>query len=76
MDLQNRAYLLSVTNQRWLAIRLDFLGAGLVFAVAIMCIKGGAGLKPAEIALCLTYLINITQILGMVGDYHKSRLTL
>lgn len=66
MDLEDRAYLLSATNQRWLSIRLDFLGACLVFAVAVMCAKGGGGLKPSEIALCLTYLTSITQVLGMV----------
>jgi hypothetical protein len=68
MDLENRAYLLSATNQRWLSIRLDFLGAFLVFAVAIMCAKGGGGLEPSEIALCLTYLTSITQVLGMVSQ--------
>nr|XP_019004389.1 uncharacterized protein I203_02506 [Kwoniella mangroviensis CBS 8507]OCF67850.1 hypothetical protein I203_02506 [Kwoniella mangroviensis CBS 8507] len=66
MDLEDRAYLLSATNQRWLSIRLDFLGACLVFAVAIMSAKGGGGLTPSQIALCLTYLTSITQVLGMV----------
>nr|XP_019012361.1 uncharacterized protein I206_03208 [Kwoniella pini CBS 10737]OCF51142.1 hypothetical protein I206_03208 [Kwoniella pini CBS 10737] len=66
MDLENRAYLLSATNQRWLSIRLDFLGACLVFAVAIMSAKGGGGLTASQIALCLTYLTSITQVLGMV----------
>jgi ATP-binding cassette subfamily C (CFTR/MRP) protein 1 len=27
IDLENRALFLSVTNQRWLAVRLDFMGA-------------------------------------------------
>ncbi|WRT65384.1 uncharacterized protein IL334_002327 [Kwoniella shivajii] len=62
MDLENRAYLLSATNQRWLSIRLDFLGACLVFAVAVMSAKGGGGLTASEIALCLTYLTSITQV--------------
>ncbi|KAK4689734.1 hypothetical protein P7C73_g391, partial [Tremellales sp. Uapishka_1] len=66
MDLENRAYLLTCTNQRWLAIRLDFLGACLVFAVAVMAAKGGGGLTASQIALCLTYLTSTTQILGMV----------
>ncbi|WVQ94367.1 hypothetical protein IAU59_001446 [Kwoniella sp. CBS 9459] len=66
MDLENRAYLISATNQRWLSVRLDFLGACLVFAVAIMSAKGGGGLNASQIALCLTYLTSITQVLGMV----------
>jgi ATP-binding cassette subfamily C (CFTR/MRP) protein 1 len=44
MDLENRAYFLTATNQRWLSVRLDFLGACLVFAVAIMAANGGGGL--------------------------------
>ncbi|KAL7419852.1 hypothetical protein Q5752_005768 [Cryptotrichosporon argae] len=65
MDLEDRAYLLTATNQRWLSVRLDFMGALLVFAVAIMCANGGGGLSASEIALCLTYMTSITQVLGM-----------
>ncbi|ORX36438.1 P-loop containing nucleoside triphosphate hydrolase protein [Kockovaella imperatae] len=66
MDLENRAYLLTTTNQRWLAVRLDFLGGCLVFAVAVMAAKGGGGLTAAQIALCLTYMTTLVQILSMV----------
>lgn len=66
MDLENRAYLLVAANQRWLSVRLDFLGGCLVFAVAIMAAKGGAGLTAGEIGLCLTYMVMIVQIMGMV----------
>ena len=69
MDLEDRAYLLTTTNQRWLSVRLDFLGGCLVFAVAIMTAKGGGGLSPSQIALCLTYMTQIVQIFGMVGTY-------
>lgn len=57
---------LTTVNQRWLSIRLDFCGGCLVFAVAIMAATGGGGIRPAEIALCLTYMVGIVQILGMV----------
>lgn len=66
MDLEDRAYLLTSSNQRWLAVRLDFLGAVLVFVVAVMSVAGGGGLTAAQIALCLSYMTQITQILGMV----------
>lgn len=66
MDLEDRAYLLTASNQRWLAIRLDFLGACLVFAVAVMATKGGGGLSPAQIALSLTYMQSVTQVFGML----------
>ena len=67
MDLEDRAYFLTATNQRWLSVRLDFLGACLVFAVAIMAADGGGGLTPSQIALCLTYMTTIVQIFGMVS---------
>ena len=34
IDLEDRSLLLSVTNQRWLAIRLDFMGGALTFIVS------------------------------------------
>lgn len=72
MDLENRAYFLTATNQRWLSVRLDFLGACLVFAVAVMAANGGGGLAPSQIALCLTYMTTIVQIFGMVGRSGRS----
>lgn len=67
MDLEDRAYFLTATNQRWLSVRLDALGACLVFAVAIMAAAGGGGLTPSQVALCLTYMTTIVQIFGMVS---------
>ena len=67
MDLEDRAYLLTTTNQRWLSVRLDFLGGCLVFAVSVMAAKGGGGLVPSEIALCLTYMTQIVQVFGMAS---------
>ena len=34
IDLENRALIVTVTNQRWLAVRLDLCGAVLVFSVS------------------------------------------
>ncbi|ORY27673.1 P-loop containing nucleoside triphosphate hydrolase protein [Naematelia encephala] len=65
-DLEDRAYLITATNQRWLSVRLDFLGACLVFALAVMAAKGGGGLSASQIALCLTYMTSVTQIFGMM----------
>lgn len=53
MDIENRAYYLTIINQRWLGIRLDFLGALLTFSVAIIVVcshrvsaaSGGLGLS-------------------------------
>ncbi len=42
----------------------------MVFAIAIMTAKGGGGLTPAQIALCLTYMTQIVQVFGMVRCAH------
>lgn len=36
IDLEDRANFLVATNQRWLAIRLDFLGGIMVFIVSVL----------------------------------------
>nr|XP_019044875.1 ATP-binding cassette transporter YOR1 [Kwoniella bestiolae CBS 10118]OCF23805.1 ATP-binding cassette transporter YOR1 [Kwoniella bestiolae CBS 10118] len=53
MDVENRAYYLTIINQRWLGLRLDFLGSLLSFSVAIIVVcshkvsaaSGGLGLS-------------------------------
>ncbi|KAF7330282.1 ABC protein [Mycena venus] len=66
IDLENRALFLTVTNQRWLAIRLDVCGAIMVFFVAIFAIVGVSGISPAQIGLVLTYTTQLTQMCSMV----------
>ncbi|OWZ63367.1 hypothetical protein AYX15_04629 [Cryptococcus neoformans] len=53
VDIENRAYYLTIVNQRWLGLRLDFLGSLLSFSVAIIVVcsssvsasNGGLGLS-------------------------------
>ncbi|KAF8922710.1 ABC protein [Mucidula mucida] len=66
IDLENRALLLTVTNQRWLAVRLDALGGVLVFCVAVFAVVGVSGINPAQIGLVLTYSTTLTQLCSMV----------
>ncbi|TDL20835.1 ABC protein [Rickenella mellea] len=66
VDLENRALFLTITNQRWLAIRLDFLGAVMVFLVAIFAVVGVSGINPAQIGLVLTYTTQLTQMCGLL----------
>ncbi|KAF8207123.1 hypothetical protein K438DRAFT_1962751 [Mycena galopus ATCC 62051] len=54
-----------VTNQRWLAIRLDACGSIMVFTVAIFAVIGLSGISPAEIGLILTYTTQLTQNCGV-----------
>ncbi|KAL5504423.1 hypothetical protein ACEPAH_8498 [Sanghuangporus vaninii] len=66
VDLEDRALFLTITNQRWMAIRLDFMGGLLVFFVAIFAVTGVSGINPAQIGLVLTYTTQLTQLCGMV----------
>ncbi|KDQ57350.1 hypothetical protein JAAARDRAFT_194496 [Jaapia argillacea MUCL 33604] len=66
VDLEDRALYLTVTNQRWLAIRLDFCGAWMTFFVAIFAVVGVSGINPAQIGLVLTYTTSLTQLCGML----------
>ncbi|TYJ53514.1 hypothetical protein B9479_005845 [Cryptococcus floricola] len=52
MDTENRAYYMTIINQRWLGLRLDMLGSLLSFSVAIIVVcsdisasSGGLGLS-------------------------------
>ncbi|KAJ4467870.1 ABC protein [Lentinula aciculospora] len=64
IDLENRALFLTVTNQRWLAVRLDALGAFLVFFIAVFSVTGVGSINAAQIGLVLTYATQLTQLLG------------
>ncbi|KAF7317064.1 ABC protein [Mycena chlorophos] len=66
IDLDDRALILTITNQRWLAIRLDACGAIMVFVVAVFAVVGVSGISPAQIGLVLTYTTQLTQLCAMV----------
>ncbi|KAG1903686.1 ABC protein [Suillus fuscotomentosus] len=68
IDLEDRALLLVVTNQRWLAIRLDFMGAILVFlvGVALLAMIDVSGINTTQIGLVLTYTTSLSQMCSLV----------
>ncbi|KAJ3741472.1 ABC protein [Lentinula detonsa] len=66
IDLENRALFITVTTQRWLAIRVDCLGAVLVFFVSLFAVVGVSGIDAAQIGLILTYSTTLTQLCGVV----------
>jgi ABC-type multidrug transport system fused ATPase/permease subunit len=82
MDVENRAYWLTVTNQvryfdilvskrkltqpvqRWLGIRLDFLGTMLTFIVALLTVGTRFQISPAQTGVALSYIISVQQAFG------------
>ncbi|OCH94438.1 ABC protein [Obba rivulosa] len=66
VDLEDRAAFLTATNQRWLAIRLDFMGGMMVFIVAMLAVSDASGVSAASIGLVLTYSTSLTQLCSVV----------
>ncbi|PVG03230.1 P-loop containing nucleoside triphosphate hydrolase protein [Serendipita vermifera] len=64
MDMENRAYWLSVTTQRWLGIRLDVLGILLTFFVSILAVAARFSISPALTGLTLSYILAVQQAFG------------
>lgn len=64
IDVENRAYWLTVTNQRWLGIRLDILGTFLTLSVALLAVGARFSISPALTGLALSYIIGVQQAFG------------
>ncbi|KAJ8692856.1 hypothetical protein PTI98_010127 [Pleurotus ostreatus] len=64
VDIENRAYWLTVTNQRWLGIRLDFLGALLTFVVGMLTVGTRFSISPAQTGVTLSYILSVQQAFG------------
>ncbi|CAK5275397.1 unnamed protein product [Mycena citricolor] len=64
VDTENRAYWLTVTNQRWLGVRLDFLGCSLSFIVAMLAVGTRFTISPAQSGVILSYILTVQQAFG------------
>ncbi|TFY77333.1 hypothetical protein EWM64_g6678 [Hericium alpestre] len=64
VDIENRAYWLTVTNQRWLGIRLDFFGTILTLVVSLMTVGTRFSISPAQTGVVLSYILSVQQSFG------------
>ena len=64
VDIENRAYWLTVRNQRWPGIRLDLVGIFLTFVVAIFTVDTRFSISPSQTGLVLSYIISVQQAFG------------
>jgi len=55
---------MSIATQRWLSVRLDFLGALLLFAVAILAVAARNSISAAEIGVIIAYTFTAQQAFG------------
>lgn len=69
MDANLRAYYPSVSANRWLAVRLEFIGSIIIFAAAtfaIISVTRGSGLSAGMVGLAMSYALQITQSLNWI----------
>ncbi|KAL1732291.1 P-loop containing nucleoside triphosphate hydrolase protein [Schizophyllum commune] len=64
VNIENRAYWLTVTNQRWLGIRLDAMGATLTFVVAMLAVGTRFSISPSQTGVVLSYILSVQQAFG------------
>ncbi|KAM0751625.1 P-loop containing nucleoside triphosphate hydrolase protein [Meredithblackwellia eburnea MCA 4105] len=61
VDIENRAYFLTVVNQRWLGFRLDMFGGILTAIVAFLGVGARYSISPSQTGLILSYILTIQQ---------------
>ena len=68
-DANLRAYFPSVSANRWLAVRLEFLGSVIIFSsavFAIISVTTGSGLSAGMVGLAMSYALQITASLTWI----------
>ncbi|KAF9042985.1 multidrug resistance-associated ABC transporter [Panaeolus papilionaceus] len=57
LDLENRAYYMTISIQRWLAVRLDIFGNILILGIGLFASGFRHSVNPAKIGVVLTYTL-------------------
>ncbi|MCJ1306993.1 hypothetical protein MMC25_000637 [Agyrium rufum] len=68
-DENLRAYFVSIAANRWLAVRLEFIGSFIIFAsasFAVISVGTNSGLSPGMIGLAMSYALQITPSLNWI----------
>ncbi|KAJ7658484.1 multidrug resistance-associated ABC transporter [Mycena rosella] len=66
LDMENRAYFMTITLQTWLAIRLDVFGNILLFGIALFAAGFRNTVNPSQIGVVLSYTLGITQVFSQM----------
>ncbi|TKA74270.1 hypothetical protein B0A55_06197 [Friedmanniomyces simplex] len=69
IDANLRAYFPSISANRWLAVRLEFIGSVVILAAAgfaIISVTTGSGLSAGLVGLSMSYALQITQSLNWI----------
>ncbi|KAK3357106.1 ABC transporter type 1, transmembrane domain-containing protein [Lasiosphaeria hispida] len=69
VDANLRAYFPSISSNRWLAVRLELIGAVVILSAAgfsIISVTSGSGLSPGAVGLAMSYALQITGSLNWI----------
>lgn len=69
VDANLRAYFPSINANRWLAVRLEFIGSFIILAAAsfaIISVSSHSGLSAGLVGLAMSYALQITQSLNWI----------
>ncbi|KAJ7746241.1 multidrug resistance-associated ABC transporter [Mycena metata] len=69
LDLENRAYIMTITLQLWLGLRLDVFGNILIFGIALFAAGFRNTVNPSKIGVVLSYTLSITQIFSQMVSF-------
>lgn len=56
----------SIIANRWLAVRLEMLGAIIVFAACLFAVLARGDISPAIVGLSVSYALQISQVLSFL----------
>ncbi|KAI0700340.1 ATP-dependent bile acid permease [Cytidiella melzeri] len=73
LDMENRAYFITIAIQRWLGVRLDVLGNLLILGIALFAAGSRKTVDPGKVGVVLSYTLSITQTLSeLVSTYAQN----
>ncbi|KAF8915697.1 multidrug resistance-associated ABC transporter [Mucidula mucida] len=73
LDMENRAYFMTIAIQRWLSVRLDMFGNVLVLGIVLFAAGFRHTVEPSKIGVVLTYTLSITQVFSeMVNQFAQN----
>ena len=58
LDMENRAYYMTIAIQRWLGVRLDFLGNILILGIALFASGFRKTVSPSKTGVVLSYTLS------------------
>ncbi|KAL8573178.1 hypothetical protein ACOMHN_036163 [Nucella lapillus] len=64
VDENQVCYYPSIVSNRWLAIRLEFVGNCIIFFASLFAVVGRENLSPGTVGLSVSYAMNVTQTLN------------